>query len=200
MKIEFSFVLKLALLTTLFVNAPSFAATHTKKRTTVKTEAPKSEPAPVAKSAPSPTPQSWSPSLSAGLGTLGSKFHFGVRGRTEKSIDFQGTPLRVGAELGFLLGPASPTSWAIPVEGLATYDFPSQGGIRGYLGLGLGLSIYHTGTYSIGNSTIDTSSTDVFFTGLLIPGIKLSDEYYAELPFGSMGGGFVLFPSIGMHF
>jgi hypothetical protein len=35
---------------------------------------------------------------------------------------------------------------------------------------------------------------------MIVPAAHLSDKLIAELPFGTMGGGFTLLPTVGMHF
>jgi hypothetical protein len=182
----------------LMIAQTASAATTKKKKTGNAPAAPiVSAPAETQSSHDSGSSHQWKLSGAAGMGSLGSKFHLGVTAKAETPINFNGTPLTVGGETGFLLGPSTVTTWAIPLMGIATYEFPHNGGMEVSMGLGLGLSIYHSSITVLGVSASDTS---VFFTGVLTPGVKLTDKYYAELPFGSMGGGFVILPSVGMHF
>ena len=85
------------------------------------------------------------------------------------------------------------------------FNFKANGKISPYIGLAMGLTIFHasaaTGTvgavsYSVGGGT----STD--FAMLVKGGVFFGDEgkYYAELPLGTMGSAFAIFPTIGMKF
>jgi len=88
----------------------------------------------------------------------------------------------------------------IPVMGSATYAFPNGGSLSPYIGVDLGIGIAHVNDITIGGVTANTSSTSVKFAALIYPGAKITDTIYAELPFGSMSGGFIIFPSVGMRF
>ncbi len=174
----------------LSVSQPAFAATK-KKKTTVKTEAPAAA-APVPAIEQSNTSSSssngWTPSASFGLGSIGSNFNLGVMGSYMTDVTLQNTSFKAGVKTGFLLGTGDVGTWVIPVMGSATYAFPNGGSLSPYIGVDLGIGIAHA------------VETNVKFAALIYPGAMITDKIYAELPFGSMSGGFIIFPSVGMRF
>jgi hypothetical protein len=138
-------------------------------------------------------------SASFGIGSLSSRFHLGVLGRWETPSDVRGTLLGLGVETGFLFGPDSPTSFSIPILGIANYDLPNHGGLRAFIGIGLGVSINHaSGVTTIAGDA--GSDTRVKIAALLTPGVHLSEKVYFEMPLGSLGDYFTIIPSVGTHF
>jgi len=193
----------LALVVTL--GSPAIAATKaTKKKTTVKTATPAAAhatPAPaVETSNASSSSNGWTPSASFGLGSIESNFHLGVMGSFMTDVNLQGTSFKAGAKTGFLLGTGDVGTWVIPVMASATYAFPNGGSLSPYVGVDLGIGIAHVNGVSVAGVTNIPSSTTVKFAALIYPGIHITNEIFAELPFGSMSGGFIIFPSVGMHF
>ena len=179
---------------------PALAATK-KKRSTVKTEAPAAVAAPAPAIEQSNTSSSgWTPSASFGLGSIESNFNIGVMGSFMTDITLQDTAFKAGVKTGFLLGTGDVGTWVIPVMGSATYAFPNGGSLSPYIGVDLGIGIAHVNDITAGGVTLNTSSTNVKFAALIYPGAKITDTIYAELPFGSMSGGFIIFPSVGMRF
>jgi hypothetical protein len=179
---------------------PALAATK-KKKTTVKTAAPAAVAAPAPAIEPSSTSSSgWTPSASFGLGSIESNFNIGVMGSFMTDVTLQDTSFKAGVKTGFLLGLGDVGTWVIPVMGSATYAFPNGGSLSPYIGVDLGIGIAHVNDITIGGVTANTSSTNVKFAALIYPGAKITDTIYAELPFGSMAGGFIIFPSVGMRF
>ena len=167
---------------------PALAATK-KKKTTVNTEAPAAVAAPAPAIEPSSTSSSsWTPSASFGLGSIGSIFNIGVMGSFMTDVTLEDTSFKAGVKTGFLLGLGDVGTWVIPVMGSATYTFSNGGSLKPYLGVDLGIGIAHA---------VDTT---VKFAALIYPGAQITDEIFAELPFGSMSGGFIIFPSVGMRF
>jgi hypothetical protein len=179
----------LSLTLVLALAQPALAATK-KKKTTVKTEAPAAvaAPAPAIEQSSSSSSNSWTPSASFGLGAIGSNFNLGVMGSYMTDVTFQDTSFKAGVKTGFLLGLGDVGTWVIPVMGSATYTFSNGGSLKPYLGVDLGIGIAHA---------VDTT---VKFAALIYPGAQITDEIFAELPFGSMSGGFIIFPSVGMRF
>lgn len=182
----------------------SSALAAPKKKTTVKTAAP----APVSAPAPEASRQepahesgsssSWVKTGSVALGSVNNGFNIGVTGRAETHSTLQGTRIRVGAKTGFLFNVDSPNGWNLPILGSVAYDLQNGGAFKPSIGLDMGVSITH---YSgVSNAFIDTSSTRVKFAMMIVPAAHLSDKLIAELPFGTMGGGFTLLPTVGMHF
>jgi hypothetical protein len=179
---------------------PALAATK-KKKTTVKTEAPAAVAAPAPAIEPSSTSSSsWTPSASFGLGSIESNFNIGVMGSFMTDVTLEDTSFKAGVKTGFLLGLGDVGTWVIPVMGSATYAFPNGGSLSPYIGVDLGIGIAHVNDITVGGVTVNTSSTSVKFAALIYPGAKITDTIYAELPFGSMAGGFIIFPSVGMRF
>jgi hypothetical protein len=179
---------------------PALAATK-KKKTTVKTEAPAAVAAPAPAIEPSSTSSSsWTPSASFGLGSIESNFNIGVMGSFMTDVTLEDTSFKAGVKTGFLLGLGDVGTWVIPVMGSATYTFSNGGSLSPYIGVDLGIGIAHVNDITVGGVTANTSSTNVKFAALIYPGAKITDTIYAELPFGSMSGGFIIFPSVGMRF
>jgi outer membrane protein W len=180
---------------------PALAAAK-KKKTPVKTATPAAETA----AAPAPTHSEsahhdWTPSASFGLGSIGSNFHLGVLGKYETTANIQGTPISVGGRTGFLFGVDTPSGWVIPLTATASYEVKNGGGLRPYIGVDMGIAIYHTNDIKVGGFTVANSSrTSVEFTGLIVPGVHFTNQIYGEIPFGTVAGGFTIFPSVGTHF
>lgn len=191
----------LSLTLVLALAQPALAATK-KKKTTVKTEAPAAvaAPAPAIEQSSSSSSNGWTPSASFGLGSIESSFNLGVMGSYMTDVTFQDTSFKAGVKTGFLLGLGDVGTWVIPVMGSATYTFSNGGSLKPYLGVDLGVGIAHVNDISVGGVTLNSSSTTVKFAALIYPGAQITDEIFAELPFGSMSGGFIIFPSVGMRF
>ena len=195
--------------------SPSFAATTKKSVAKTTTSAAKT-------SAPTTTAEStntytshhsnsginWTAAL--GLGSAGSLFHFGplVNGMVSVA-NMDAGEILVGGQTGFLYGPGSGTSWIIPIMVSSQMNFKASGKITPYAGLAMGVSIFHSGAVSTVASafnalglgtTISANSTD--FALLAKGGIFFGDEgkYFAELPLGTMGSSFAVFPNVGMKF
>ncbi len=194
--------------------SPSFAATTKKapaKKTT--TSAVKTEDTTTASTYTShQTSKSginWQAGL--GLGTAGSLFHFGplVNGMVSVANTEAGEIL-VGGQTGFLYGPGSGTTWIIPIMASSQMNFKSSGKITPYAGLAMGVGIFHSGAASsvastlasLGFTTASVSATSTDFALLAKGGIYFGEEskYYAELPLGTLGNSFTIFPSVGMKF
>ena len=196
--------------------SPSFAATTkkasaTKKTTTTSTTATTTKKSEPAVETPSYSSHSvtkdginWQAGL--GLGTAGSQFHIGalVQGLYPVSKMAEGDIL-VGGQTGFLFGPGTPSSWMIPILVQGQFNFKGNGKITPYAGLAMGLSIYHV---SIDVPAIvaayvpSVSATSTNFAMLVKGGIFFGEDqkYFAELPLGTMGSAFAIFPTIGMRF
>jgi len=171
----------------------SSALAAPKKKTTVKTAAPASAPAvttiPEATHESGSSSSSWVKTGSVALGSVNNGFNIGVTGRAETHSTLQGTRIRVGAKTGFLFNVDSPNGWNLPILGSAAYDLQNGGAFKPSIGLDMGASITHF-----------RSNTRVEFAMMIVPAAHLSDKLIAELPFGTMGGGFTLLPTVGMHF
>ena len=187
-------------LVALLSSSSAFAAA--KKKTTLKTAAP----APVSAPAPEASHETghdggssaWVKTGSVALGSVNNGFNIGVTGRAETHSTLQGTRIRVGGKTGFLFNVDSPNGWNLPILGSVAYDFQNGGAFKPSIGLDMGVSITH---YSgVSNAIIDTSSTRVKFAMMIVPAAHITDKLIAELPFGTMGGGFTLLPTVGMHF
>ena len=180
---------------------PALAAAK-KKKTTVKTATPTTETvATPVQSHSESSHHAWTPSASFGLGSIGSNFHLGVLGKYETLVDIQGTPITVGGRTGFVLGVDTPSGWVIPLTATASYEIKNGGGLRPYIGVDMGIAIYHTNDITVGGFTLaNSSSTSVKFAGLIVPGVHFTHQIFGELPFGTIAGGFTIFPSVGMHF
>ncbi len=134
--------------------------------------------------------------VDAGIGTLDSKFAFGVGLRAEWPNDIDGFNIRWGGQTGFYIGPSSPSSWAFPILVTATHDFGPKDAFIPYVGIGVGLDISHTN-----NDNGTGSNTGADFAFLFKPGVKWSGgKYYFEVPLGTVASAFYLLPSIGVHF
>ena len=199
-----NFIAVLALTT--LIAAPSFAATKKVKKTTTTTTT--TTDAPVV--APTPVPNN-GPEFSGtfGLGTISSKFVFGVGFKAQWPVNIQGNDFKFGGRTGFYFGPSSPTTFVIPILATAEYDFRVNNALKPYVGLEMGLSWAHASTGStdvtIGGFTTtvsgaSASSTD--FALLVVPGMRFGDKemYFVEIPFGTMVSSFTVLPSIGMRF
>ena len=187
------------------IASPSFAATT--KKTTVKTTTTTS---PVTTTSSSPTyshsSSSTSPVFSAnvGFGGINSTFVYGLGLRVDVPMMMDGNSVAFGGETGIYFG--SNSVYVIPILVTGKFNIKaSSGTLHPYIGLGLGVSIAHAGggTVSSGGFTVSVpsaSSTD--FTALIKPGVNFGDhsEWFAELPFGTMAGGFTILPSVGYHF
>lgn len=180
------------------LSASAFAAPK-KKKPQVKPAAPAAEttysPAPVS-SEPRRSGGStlnWTPSASFGLGSIDSRFHLGVTGKVETTVDFEGNSIKVGGRTGFLLSLDDVSGWVIPMTATAGYEFAPQGGLTPYFNVDLGISIDHV-------SVATFSDTRVKFAGFVTPGVRFQGNYFAEMPFGTLAGGFMILPSVGMRF
>jgi hypothetical protein len=197
-KVVLSFVLALTL-----AAQPALAATKKKKRTRVTTEAPAAAaPAPAIEPSSSSSSGSgrWTPSASFGLGSIESNFNLGIMGSFMTDVALKDANFMAGVKTGFLLGLGDVGTWVIPIMGSATYAFPNGGSLNPYIGVDLGIGIAHVNDITVGGVTLNTSATNVKFAALIYPGVKITNDIFAELPFGSMSGGFIIFPSIGMRF
>jgi len=140
-----------------------------------------------------------------GLGTAGSQFHFGVLGHGLVSVSkMEAGEILVGGETGFLFGPGTITSWIIPIMAEGQFNFKGNGKITPYAGLAMGLGIFHSSASvsvtGFGTSGVSSTSTD--FAMLAKGGVFFGNEgkYYAELPLGTLGSSFAIFPTVGMKF
>jgi len=144
-----------------------------------------------------------------GLGSSGSEFQFGVvlNGLYPVTSIAEGD-LLLGGQTGFLFGPGTVTTWTIPVMAQGQFNFKGNGKITPYAGLGMGISIEHasTGSTVTDNGLIlnvpSQSATAVDFAIMAKGGLYFGEaqKYFAELPLGSLGGAFAIFPSVGMKF
>lgn len=143
-----------------------------------------------------------------GLGTAGSQFHFGplVNGMVSIS-NMDAGEIFIGGQTGFLYGPGNGTSWIIPIMVSSQMNFKQSGKIVPYAGLAMGVGIFHSGAASAYASAltalgVPTSSTSTDFALLAKGGLKFGEDnkYFAELPLGTMGNAFAIFPNVGMNF
>jgi|GEM_PF-2519736 len=180
----------------------SASAATKKKKTHVKTEAPAAQaaPAPAVEQTSYSSSSGWTPNASFGLGSIEGTFNLGVMGSYMTDVQLKDAHFRAGVKTGFLLGLGDVGTWVIPVMGSATYAFPNGGSLKPYFGVDLGIGIAHVNDVSVGGVTVNTSTTSVKFAALFYPGAHITDQIFAELPFGSMAGGFIIFPSVGMKF
>ena len=142
-----------------------------------------------------------------GLGSAGSTFTFGamVDGLIPVSSIEQGDIL-VGGQTGFLYGPATASIWIIPIMAASQFNFKGNGNITPYAGLSMGLSIVHASAPNIttpfGVTVIGGSATSTDFAMVAKGGVYFGEKqaYFAELPLGTMGNAFTIFPTVGMKF
>jgi len=139
-----------------------------------------------------------------GLGSIGSQFQFGplVNGMISVA-NMEAGEIFVGGQTGFLYGPGTVTTWCIPIMAASQMNFKSTGKITPYAGLAMGVGIFHGGvSVSILGTTYGASSTSTDFAMLAKGGIKFGEDqkYFAELPLGTMGSAFAVFPNVGMKF
>lgn len=195
--------------------SPSFAATTKKApaKTTTAAKATETKSAPAAENTNTYTNTRSSSSINwtaaLGLGTAGSQFHFGplVNGMVSIS-NMEAGEIFIGGQTGFLYGPGNGTTWIIPIMVSSQMTFKSSGKITPYAGLAMGVGIFHSGAASsvasalnaLGVTTVSATSTD--FALLAKGGINFGEDnkYFAELPLGTMGNAFAVFPNVGMKF
>ena len=145
-----------------------------------------------------------------GLGTAGSEFHFGViaNGLVPVAKTEVGDIL-VGGQTGFLYSPGTTSGWIIPIMAEGQFNFKNTNKLTPYAGLSMGVAISHSSytspTYTFGGTTIGgttASGTDTSFAMLVKGGVFFGNDgkYYAELPLGTMGSAFAIFPTVGMKF
>ena len=132
-----------------------------------------------------------------GLGTVASKFHFGVGVKAQVPVTFDNNDFKFGLRSGFYLGPSDPTDFIIPVLATAEYDFRVSGNLKPYVGIEMGLSVTHS---SGADGFNGNTSTDFAF--LFVPGVNFGEgeRYFFEIPLGTLASDFAFLPSIGMHF
>lgn len=183
-----------------FISTPAFAQ---KKKTTVKTAPATSAPA---HSTPAPTysysggssSYSSGPNFSAAatLGSIDGTFFFGPSLFLEWPTTLDGKNFTFGAQSGIHFGSTSGVSlWNLPIMATGKYLFEASGMIKPYVALAMGISIFH-------GSVAGISDTSAKFGLLVRPGMSFGQEgkLFAELPLGTMGGGFAILPSFGYHF
>jgi opacity protein-like surface antigen len=179
-----------------------------KKKTVVKTVSDQ----PVAAVNPQPTTPMYNssdiltktPLMSAdfGLGSTADRFHLGVGLHVEAPVNYEGNRFRFGGQTGFYIHPGSPSDYVIPIMATGIYDFRVTGTLKPYLGLGIGLSITHYSGYTYDGLGISDSGTNTDFALLIKPGVNfgMNEQYYFEIPFGTMANNFTILPSVGVHF
>jgi hypothetical protein len=148
--------------------------------------------------------------VSLGLGTAGKAFHFGPSLNALISVsNTEIGELEIGGQSGFLLHPGDVTSWIIPILAAGQLTFKKTGGITPYAGLAMGVGIFHVnlGLTSEQEAVLkaagaDVSSTDVDFAILVKGGIAFGEDqqFFAELPLGTLGNAFAILPGFGMKF
>jgi len=129
-----------------------------------------------------------------GLGTVDSKFHFGVGVKAQVPVTIQNNDFKFGLRSGFYLGPSGSTDFIIPVLAAGEYDFRVSGNLKPYAGIEIGASITH--------SSFGSGSTSTDFALLFVPGVNFGEgeRYFFEIPLGTLASDFAFLPSIGMHF
>lgn len=141
-----------------------------------------------------------------GLGTAGSAFHFGPRVHGLISVSkMDAGEILVGGETGFLFGPGTVTTWVIPIMAEGQFNFKGTGKITPYAGLSMGVSIFHGSAATVtalGTTVSVGGGTTTNFAMLAKGGLFFGEEnkYFAELPLGTMGSAFAIFPTFGMRF
>jgi hypothetical protein len=139
--------------------------------------------------------------VTLGLGSLSSKFHFGTLFRWHTPLNWNGTPLVLGAKTGFIFGPDSPSDFAIPILGSMTYHLPDHGGgLRPFVGVDLGISINHTSSFTNIAGISGESDTRVKIAALINSGVNIGERFFFEIPAGSLGDVFTILPSVGIRF
>ncbi len=146
--------------------------------------------------------------MSAGfsIGVLNSAFALGPSFKIELPKTIDGNHFRFGGETGFYyVSKNGVHGFAIPLMATGTYLMNIPGEFKPYFGAGLGISFDHasTGDVTVGPVTVSgTSSTDVHFAFLAIPGMSFGNDgkFYAEIPIGTLYDGFAVLPTFGMHF
>lgn len=155
---------------------------------------------------PTPTQNEIQFSGAFSIGTLNSFFAFGPSVQGEIPMTIDGNHFKFGGETGFFYATQSGVhGFSIPLIATGTYLLPPSGSLKLYAGVGMGISIDHASTSDItvaGITVSGASSTDVHFVFLLRPGLTFGeqDQYFAELPIGTLFDGFALLPTFGMHF
>ncbi len=142
----------------------------------------------------------------AGLGMDDGSFGLGLGFEGTVPSTVGSLNLRLGAETGFYdFSTTNSSFWAIPLAATGFYSFvaPTLPELKPYLGLAIGIDLTHVGTSTsaLGFTYTTPSSTDLKFHFVLRPGIDFNQRpFYAELAIGTLAGGFLLFPTFGIHF
>jgi len=190
--------------------SPSFAATTKKhaKVTTDDTTSSATTSAPAADTSNTYTHVTkndtinWNAGL--GLGTAGSEFQFGVTANGLYPVyNMAEGDILVGGQTGFMYGPGTVSTWMIPIMAAGQFNFKGNGKVTPYAGLSMGLSIVHaSSSVTVGTVTVGGSATATDFAMMAKGGLYFGEaqKYYAELPLGTLGGAFAIFPSVGMKF
>jgi opacity protein-like surface antigen len=188
---------------------PSFAATKKASakatKTTTSTPAPKATESTSTSSESSHSESKVKFNAGFGLGTAGSAFHFGVLGGGMISVaNTEIGEITVGGQTGFLLHPGTVTQWIIPIMAAGQLTFKQTANMTPYAGLAMGVGIGHasiSSTNPFTGTTSSVSNTATDFAMLVKGGVNFSGgKYYAELPLGTLGNAFCIFPSVGMNF
>lgn len=192
---------------------PSFAATKKASakatKTTTSTPAPKATESTSTSSESSHSESKVKFNAGFGLGTAGSAFHFGVLGGGMISLaNTEIGEITVGGQTGFLFGPGTYTTWIIPIMAAGQLTFKPTGNMTPYAGLAMGVGIYHFNSgltaaqeAALNAAGASVTTTSTYFAMLVKGGVNFSGgKYYAELPLGTLGNAFCIFPSVGMNF
>ena len=188
--------------------SPSFAATTKKHSKVANTNSDVSAPANANNTYTHTTTNNtinWNAGL--GLGTVASEFQFGVMANGLYPVaNLAEGDILVGGQTGFLYGPGTVSSWSIPIMAAGQFNFKGNGKITPYAGLSMGVSINHASASAVnpitGVTLASVSATSTNFAMMVKGGLYFgeSQKYFAELPLGTMGSAFAIFPNVGMKF
>ncbi|MBS1959056.1 MAG: hypothetical protein JST80_06250 [Bdellovibrionales bacterium] len=191
------------------ISSPAFA--QSKKKTHVKSATPAaSEPAatsstPTYSYSGGSTSTSYSSgphfSAAASLGAVDGNFFAGPSLFVEWPTNLDGNDFAFGAQTGMYFHSGG---WTIPIMPTGKIFFRANGNIKPYVALSIGISITHYDTSTtVASVTVPgASGTLTKFALLARPGINFGegDKFFAELPLGTMAGGFAIAPTFGYHF
>lgn len=192
----------------LFLNSSSIAQTSdselgTQTQTTTQKSKKKKKRKAVVAPTPTPAPEivEEAPRIkygaTAGVGIDDGNFGFGFGFRADYPVYLQNFLMRVGGETGFYyFAPSGGSVSAIPIAATATHSlgYLPGTGLDTYLRVAIGLDIAFA-------SAGGYSETDGKFHFVIEPGFDFDHgTFFVALPFGTVAGGFLLFPTFGIHF
>lgn len=146
-----------------------------------------------------------------GIGLNDGNFGFGAGFRADLPVNLEQLRLRVGGETGiyrfsvtggsFLVFPIAVTG-QYAIEGL---NLPVKPYVRAAIGIDI-VSFSTDASASVtlpGGQVVSTSasSSGTEFHFVVTPGAMIPDtQFFAELPFGTVAGGFLIMPTVGYQF